>query len=207
MRKEDQEWINERYSTRIKEENYSYEALRTGPWERRELRFDVLAGLGIETGSKVLDLGCGYGDLSDYFERKGIEIDYTGYDINPDFIEFAKQKYPDKKFEICDIINQEFPQFDYIVSSTCFNLKLKHQDNYEFVKQLLNSMHKHANKGLAIDFMTSYVDFERDIMFHYEPEKVFSIAKGITNRVTLRHDYPLFEFCIYMYPKFEGWAK
>ena len=32
MRKEDQEWINERYSTRIKEENYSYEALRTGPW-------------------------------------------------------------------------------------------------------------------------------------------------------------------------------
>lgn len=207
MKEEDKKWINERYSNRIKAENFSYDALRSGPWERREMRFDILTAVGIKEGDSILDVGCGYGDLADYFQRKNIQVDYTGYDINPDFISKAKEKYPQHNFQVLDIVNQEYPNFDFIVSTTCFNLKLQFQDNYEFANQIISSMYKHASKGVAIDFLTKYVDFESDHGFHYEPEKIFSMCKNLTKRVTLRHDYPIFEFCMYLYPDFTGWSK
>jgi hypothetical protein len=99
-----------------------------------------------------------------------------------------------------------YKKFDWIVSTSCFNLKLKKQDNYEFVRQILQSAYAHSNKGVAFDFLSDYVDYHSDIGFHYSPERVFSIAKSLTKMVALRHDYPIFEFCIYMYPDFKGWA-
>jgi SAM-dependent methyltransferase len=207
MKEKDKEWINQRYSDRIKGENFSYEALRSGPWERREMRFQILTEIGIKPGDSVLDLGCGYGDLYDYFQRINCPVDYTGFDINPDFIEMAKSKYPGVNFQVIDVINQEYPHFDWVISTTCFNLKLKEQDNYEFVDELLSSVYTHAKKGVAIDFLTNYVDFETDHGFHYSPEKVFGLAKKYTKCVTLRHDYPIFEFCMYLFPDFTGWAK
>lgn len=41
---------------------------------------------------KVLDAGCGYGRASEWLKN------YIGVDFSPDFIELAKQKYPDKTF-------------------------------------------------------------------------------------------------------------
>jgi hypothetical protein len=80
------------------------------------------------------------------------------------------------------------------------------EDNYQFIEKMIETLYTHANKAVAIDFMTSYVDYYgSEQVFHYSPEKIFSIAKKFTKRVTLRHDYELFEFTIYMYKDFEGW--
>lgn len=65
----------------------------------------------------------------------------------------------------------------------------------------------HALAGVAVDFPSSYADFSLPEAFHYSPERVFTVAKGFTKWVRLRHDYPLFEFCVYLYPDFEGWAS
>jgi len=54
--------------------------------------------------------------------------------------------------------------------------------------------------------LSSYVDFEQPDVCHYEPERVFSLSKQLTKRVSLRHDYPLYEFCVYLYPDFQGWG-
>lgn len=48
----------------------------------------------LKVKGKVLDVGCGYGRLSEWFD------DYTGIDFSPDFIERARRLYPDKKFEV-----------------------------------------------------------------------------------------------------------
>lgn len=207
MKESDKNWINLRYSQRLKDEGATYEALRTGPWERREMRFGILKEIGIQSGDSVLDLGCGYGDFSDYLFRNNIEVNYTGFDINSDFIEIAKNKYPQHHFEVKDILTEDYQKFDWIVSTSCFNLALKEQDNYEFMYEMLFSAYQHANKGVAIDMFTDYVDFKVENMFYYSPEKVFSLAKKITKSVCLRHDYQMFEFCIYLRPDFQGWAK
>ena len=55
--------------------------------------------------------------------------------------------------------------------------------------------------------MTAYVDFREDRLFYYSPEEIFRFSKTLTKRVLLRHDYPLFEFTVYLYKDFAGWKK
>jgi len=210
MNSKDKVRIIERYNKRLVQYGNSIEALASGKEERRTIRFDVLLGVGISPGDKVLDLGCGFGDLYPYIQKKFGKgsVQYTGVDINENLISVARKQFPEAEFYVKDILHDDFEEYDFIVSTSCFNLRLNFEDNYLFVSQLLTACYNKARKGVAVDFLTSYVDFRGvEEAFYYEPEKIFKIAKNITKRVTLRHDYPLFEFCVYLYPDFIGWKN
>ncbi len=209
MDQNDKTRIINRYDERLKKFGPSIQSLASGSEERREIRFKILKELGIKDGDKILDLGCGFGDFFKYLKAEGINTDYTGIDINPSLIDHAIKLYPDAKFKVMDIQLEDPGQYDYIVSTSCFNLKLLNKNNYDFITDLLKRVHGFATKGVAMDFMTSYVDFKGnpEEAFYYSPEKIFEIGKSITKRVAIRHDYPLFEFCVYLFPDFEGWNK
>jgi SAM-dependent methyltransferase len=183
------------------------QALAVGADGRHATALDGLLGVGITSGCSVLDVGCGLGGLYSHMVARGLECRYTGYDINPRLVKRAAARHPNAAFEVRDILEEDFPTFDFIVSSSSFNLALEHEDNYSFIARMLKTMYDHATQGVAVDLMTSYVDFRRPDAFYYEPEQVFAIAKNITKRVTLRHDFPLFQFCVYLYPDFRGWRR
>jgi ubiquinone/menaquinone biosynthesis C-methylase UbiE len=203
----DKDRIIQRYNARLAQYGYDIRTLASGTEERRRIRYRVLYEVGVTSGSSIMDLGCGFGDFYAYLREQGIEVQYTGYDINPALIEVAKKKYPQAAFSVKDILEENFPDFDFIVSSSAFNLTLRVHDNYSFIEHILKTCYSHARKGVAVDFMTSYVDFNSSEAFYYSPERVFAISKGITKCVCLRHDYPLYEFCIYLYPDFQGWSS
>jgi SAM-dependent methyltransferase len=203
----DKERIIQRYDKRLAQYADDIRTLASGTEERRRLRFEVLAQIGIQSGCSVLDLGCGFGDFFAYLKERGVKCRYVGYDINSKLIAVARQKHPAAEFAVRDIQVDEFPEFDFIVSSSAFNLRLASQDNYDFLADVLKRCYEHARSGVAVDLLSSYVDFESQDAFHYKPERVFSLAKAITKRVCLRHDNPLYEFCIYLYPDFEGWQQ
>lgn len=202
----DKQRVIERYNQRLEKYGPSFEVLASGTEERRLIHYEVLSEIGDLNGKSVLDLGCGFGDFLGFLQDKGVNVDYTGYDINPNLIKYAKEKYPRGKFFVVDIQKEDFPDFDYIISNEAFNLTLMDVDNYDYIKEILEICYSHSRIGVAIEFLSSYVDFESKEGFHYQPEKVFSISKGITKRVSLRHDYPLFDFIIYLYKDFKGWA-
>ncbi len=207
----DKERIINRYNERIEKFGGTIEALASGNEERRKLRFDVLFECGISKNDRILDLGCGFGDFYSYLNDRLGEgnFKYTGVDINPTIIEYANSRFPSADFRAFDILSEELnDQFDFVVSTSSFNNKMINISNYDFAQQILNKCYAIAEKGVAIDFLTKYVDFESTVeAFYYEPEIIFSSCKEITKRVALRHDYPLFEFCIYLYKDFKGWAK
>lgn len=209
MNELDKKKIIERYNKRFQQFGVSIETLNSGREAHRQLRFDILRQVGISSGDSVLDLGCGFGDFVLYCRNKGLEIDYTGIDINPVLIAEARKRFPGVKFEVIDLQKDKPGMFDWVISTSSFNLSLEGEDNYKFVEDVLRKSYSSARKGVAIDFITDYVEFrgnDKDV-FYYSPEKVFSIAKKISKRVCLRHDYPLFDFCIYLYPDFAGWRK
>lgn len=206
MKSSDKREIIQRYNDRLKKFGATIDAIASGTEERHNLRFKISTEVGLQSGNTVLDLGCGLGDYYQYLLDNKFDIDYTGYDINPQLIQIARKRFPLAKFETKDITTEDFPDFDYIVSSSCFNLPLREQDNYEFIGEILATCYRHANIGVSIDFNSCYVDFLSKEGFHYQPEKIFSMAKKVTKRVALRHDYPLFEFNIYLYKDFKGWA-
>ena len=201
--------IIERYNERFRRFGMSIETLNSGTEGRRQLRFDILREVGISSGDSVLDLGCGFGDFLLYCRNKDLKVEYLGIDINPLLIAEARKRFPEARFEVRDIQIDELLMVDYVISTSSFNVTLEKQDNYKFAEDILRKSHALARKGVAIDFMSDYVEFrgsDKEI-FYYSPEKVFSIAKKISKRVDLRHDYPLFDFCIYIYPDFTGWKK
>ncbi len=206
MHKKDLDRIIQRYNKRLEKHGGTIDTMASGTKERRNIRFKILKEVGIKDGDSILDLGCGFGDFTDYLDRNNLDVEYTGYDINPSLIEVAREKYPTRNFEVKDVLSEDFPTFDFIVSSSCFNLPLRHQNNYDFIEDILKTCYAHAVKGVSVDFLSSFVDFKSEEGFHYDPSNVFNIAKSITKRVQLRHDYPLFEFNIYLYKDFKGWS-
>lgn len=211
MNLSDKDRIIERYNKRIEQYGSTIQALASGNEERRKMRFQVLFECGIQGGDRILDLGCGFGDFYQFLNDKlgAGNFSYTGIDINAKIIESAKEKFPTVDFRTSDILEEGLSEkFDFIVSTSSFNLKLNDIDNYIFIQSLLSICYNSSLKGVAVDFLSDYVDFKPTVeAFYYKPEIVFSNAKSITKCVTLRHDYPLFEFCLYLYKDFKGWAS
>ncbi len=66
------------------------------------------------TDKKVLDLGCGYGNYTNYFYSIGAEV--VGCDGSEKLVQIAKEKYPNLTFDVVDI-DEHFPFED-----DCFDL-------------------------------------------------------------------------------------
>lgn len=208
MNRKDKERIIQRYEDRLEAHGENIRALASGTPERRRTRFRILAEVGRLDGSKLLDLGCGLGDFYAFLNEQEIDAEYVGYDINPELIDRADDRFPDARFEVRDVQEDGIPeQFDFAVCSQTFNNRLQHGHNVEVVQDVLRRLHEATRLGVAMDFLTTYVDFEEDHLYYYDPGKIFAYCKELTKRVTLRHDYPLFEFTIYLYPDFEGWRN
>lgn len=166
------------------------------PKGRQNLRFKIMSEIGALKKSEILDIGCGFGDFLTYLNSKKIKLEYTGVDINPIFIKIAKSKHPEGTFTKRDIERTKFKKkFDWSFAIGTTNMK----GNYEYIEKLLKEMFRISKKGVVMDFMSSYVDFKRSGSSHFEPEKIFKIAKKLSRRVVIRHDYLPFEFCVYIY--------
>lgn len=56
----------------------------------------------------LLDVGCGYGGFLEFATQAGYQFDYTGIDIVPKMIDFARQRNPEGKFILGDAMDVEF---------------------------------------------------------------------------------------------------
>lgn len=200
-KKERKEYIIRRYNERLKVYGHDPRALG---WfkNRQKIRFKVLSEIGNLNRSSILDVGCGFGDLYGFLNERNLDIDYLGIDINPNLIQIASKVYPDAKFQVEDVLDMKgSDKFDYVFASGIFEFKLQNQE--AFVQNMLKNMFNLSKKGVAADFLSSHVDYKNKDAFYAEPEKIFSFLKILSKRVTLRHDYMPFEFCVYIYKKDE----
>ncbi|BAV08516.1 Trans-aconitate methyltransferase [Filimonas lacunae] len=77
---------------------------------------DVVSWLQPANGEKILDLGCGTGQLAHSIAMSGAEV--TGIDKSPDMIAKAQEAYPNLHFAVKDATDFQFAQpFDAIFSN------------------------------------------------------------------------------------------
>jgi SAM-dependent methyltransferase len=186
------------YESRYEEYGYDVRTIGWGNAESQQLRFKVLADIANLTGKSICDLGCGFGDLYPYLKKRYGQVDYLGIDLSGKLIEEAKRRYPDISLEARDILTDP-PEnkFDYVLASGTLSFKVKNHETY--VKKMIKTMFDMSCEGTAVNFLSSYVDYKLPKNFHFSPEKAFQMARELTTFVTIRHDYPLYEFTLYLY--------
>jgi SAM-dependent methyltransferase len=202
MEKDDIGTYIDRYESRLKRYGHSPRTLGWGKQGRQEIRFGILAEEVLkQPESSVLDVGCGFADLYDFLTTRGWNGPYYGIDIVPGLIEVARRLHPDLDIHVCDITSDACPQdkFDYIICSGVFNAKLSRSCNKDHIRKALHRMFNLIRKCVCIDFMSTYVDYQHSGAWHTDPLWAFAVAKGLSRRVALRHDYMPYEFALFIY--------
>jgi len=176
-------------------------------WNSKEshfLRFtQLISKFDLFQGNSLLDYGCGYGALLDFFDENKIKIkNYVGYDISNKMISKAKDKFPLKKnsfFSNIDFLEDK--QFDYVLANGIFNVRLDVSEEkwLEYILKTLNHINSLSSKGFSFNILTKYSDkeFMREYLYYADPLFLFDYCKtNFSDYVTLLHDYPLYEFSI-----------
>jgi len=179
-------------------------------WSSKEnqlIRFQTLSEIGNLDNTSILDVGSGLNDLYFYLKNtKNKNIRYTGIEISQNHCIEAKKKYPEIEIINADFLYHNFDKtYDYVIASGSFNIEMPDHDSY--LKTVINKMYQLANLGVAFNLPSSYsylvqenYQFESGIKIKYvDPTMIFNYCKSFTPYVTLRHDYLIHDFTIYMY--------
>lgn len=198
---------------------YQAELARYGPDDPRALhwisqhtqgtRFKVLYELLHDwRGISIADIGCGLGDFCGFLTEQGHPVvplgdssggstlrpgavQYVGYDISPKLITAAKEKYPQGRFEVRDILSEGMVEpVDYVMVCGTFNIRLENHEKFLF--DMLRVMYESCRRAVAFNFLAPAKSDSNFEGFYYsiEPEKVMTFCRSLEpNLVQMRENY------------------
>lgn len=168
----------------------------------QRLRFEVLCGVADLQGLRVCEIGCGAGHLLDFLEGRGMGAIYRGVDLSPAMIAAARKRHPTSSFERVDFLAETLPPADVVMCSGVFHVKLDSPRDawQEYVERSIRRLYDASGVALAFNLMSDQVDYRDENLHYANPGEVFEFCRReLSRRVVLRHDYPLYEFTIYVY--------
>ncbi len=190
---------------------YSQKIIKNGPtpqgvdWnsvESQELRFEVLSKVITDVANfSVLDYGCGFGSMYDYFKHKYSNFKFIGLDISEEMINEALKKHEQDAASQWLTTLTDADKFDFVIASGIFNVRLENtqEDWLIYVLKTLQKLNSHSTKGFSFNVLTKYSDkeFMKDYLYYADPLFLFDYCKtNFSKNVALLHDYNLYEFTL-----------
>jgi len=175
-------------------------AVDWGSRASQELRFSVLASIGDLNGARVLDVGCGQGDLFAWLCAQGIRCEYSGIDLSPAMVALARQRFPENCFEVGNLMDTPAvcATHDYVLASGIFYLRAHQPDQY--MQTMVERMFARCTRGLAFNSLSAWGDGAPDPEeYRADPLRALAMAQDLTSRVTFRHDYHPRDFTLLLY--------
>ena len=174
-----------------------------GSKKSQEIRFDILTKCIAPTNEKikVLDLGSGLGHLYGYLLEKGFDIDYTGIEINKEFVEQSQKTFPKGKFILGDI-HQLYPQntvYDYCFASGIYNLGIKKETQEAFVKDF-KTIIKLTKLACGVNFLSSTSENQDNISVYHDSSEIMELVeKELSSNYEIFENYLPNDFTICIY--------
>jgi len=155
----------------------------------------------------VLDLGCGLSHLYEYWTVNKIEYNYIGSDISEVFINRCNEKFPYNSYFCADLLIEfdKFNLYDFTIANGLFTekLSLSFNEMWSWVKEMISNMLKISKFGIACNFMSKNVDWERNDLFHLPLDLLTNFVTKENKRFLVRNDYLDFEYTIYILKNYE----
>ena len=174
-----------------------------GSKNSQEIRFDILTKCIIPTSEKikVLDIGSGLGHLYSYLIEKGFDVDYTGIEINKEFVEQSKKTFPEAKFILGDIeqLDTLNVTFDYSFASGIYNLGIKKETQAAFVNDF-KAIIKITECACAVNFLSSSSKNQDEISVYHEHSEIINLVeKKLLSECEIFENYLPNDFTVKIY--------
>jgi len=197
MKKEQRKRIIDRHRDSLTRHGHHANALYWSSKKIQEIRFRVLADIGVESGDSVLDVGCGFADFKRWGEAQALSVEFTGIDLSPDLIQVAKQQHPDARLLCGELFDFSFEarSFDWVILSGAMNEQL--HDEGIYARKMIAAMFALCRKGLAFNLLDARTIRAHDLQ-SFEPQHIETYCQSLCSDVIVRDDYLANDFTIYM---------
>jgi SAM-dependent methyltransferase len=194
------------YAAKLREHGPTPRGVDWNDERSQRIRFELL--LELLTGSaepfSLNDYGCGYGALLDSLAAHHSRFVYTGYDVSPEMIAEARQRYAGEGRTRFTGERADLEQADFTVASGLFNVKQDAPDEtwLEYVLGTIDELVRLSSRGIAFNALTAHADPERRRadLFYADPAAMLDhCLRRYSRDVVLRHDYELYEFTVIVY--------
>lgn len=158
--------------------------------------------------STILDYGCGLAHLKEFIAKKYNDFCYTGVDIVQEFILYNNSKYNNNqlKFNLINDYNDIEEKYDYIFISGVFNVLIKNnfQEQFNYVKIILEYLFEKTNICLSMNFMSDDVDFINEDSYHQNINELYDfVSKTLSKRLILDRSTMPYEFTMKIFKNTE----
>lgn len=164
--------------------NHPFSQVSVIDWREKALM--IYEKLGLKTGDKVLDVGCGSGAMSFALKEIDPSLQIFGVDYSTTLIGHAKKALPKDKFIAVDAADMNFPKdsFDAVFSHSVFLYFPTQSYAFGVIEKMVDYL-KPGKKGFILNVpdalrMTNREDTRRNVM---SPEVYKNKYEG------LRHYY------------------
>lgn len=171
-------------------------------------RFKALCDLGDFDRRRLLDVGCGLGDLLPYLQERDIRPFYCGLDVCSEFIARCRGRFQSRPdltchFELGSVLDHRpAAPFDFVVASGLFGCAVPGAP--QEIGPALERMLSWCTSGLAVNFFSESTHRRRSGNRYVQPSEMLAVALRLTPRVRIRHDYLPNDFTLYLYPSGAG---
>ena len=179
---------------------------RTADWSdalAQQIRFAVLGDNVELAGRRLLDVGCGTGDLWAFLRDRDIATDYLGVDLVDKAIAEARRRHPDGRFETVDVFAAGtfapepfdvfapggFPaeSFDVVFSSGAFNLDVG--NNRAFLPVAIARLVELSREVMAFNLLHARTASMYSHCVYWQPDEVRDMLADFCGRVEIIDDY------------------
>lgn len=152
-------------------------------------------------GKNVLDVGCGFGELGKFLDKRYSRVRYTGVDIVPEFIETGKKKYSNLNLKVADYLKDKINgRYDVVIASGILNSNM--ESNMEFRKNAIKKLFSLTDNVLAFNMLGSFPqprNSKDSNVWYSDSMEILKYCLSLTRRVILRAHYNPKDFTIFMY--------
>jgi SAM-dependent methyltransferase len=187
------------YRRAVKVFGPSFEATLWASRDAQLLRFDVMASMIDLEGRRIVDAGCGRGDLAARLLERDVRFaDYVGIDAMAPMIDSARDRRLDGdggrvRFEVVDLVDDPGAFARLAPDVVCISGTLNTMDDGE-ARGLVEAAFAAANAGVVFNFLSDrcaerWRDRDLTPARRFDTVAWLDWALGLTPRVAFRQDY------------------
>ena len=176
-------------------------SLKRNKYKTASLRYkEMINNLPLEWRS-ILDVGCWFWDIIPYICSHTNKFSYLWVDMIQEFIDVAKQKYPDFEFITGEYFknNQIKKKFDIVLCCGALNSNFKNVIEYR--KKSIKKMFDSCNECVVFNMAWWFAikNKKESKVYYADIHQVLEYCLSLTQKTIFKSHYSEKDFTIYMF--------